>query len=89
MPDGMIKTKVKCNGINQNNMKFRNTFNAEEILTELNYEIFEEFYLNSIDHTLNKRKFIINNLQLKKIKLIVFNLFMELQVKINIWMKTN
>ena len=85
MPDGTSKVKIKSNGINQINMKFRNPFN-EEILTELTYEIFEEFYLNSIHHTLNKRKFIINNLQLKKIKLIVFNLLMELKVKINIWM---
>jgi len=60
MPDDKIKSKLKCNGINQNNMKFKNPFNEDEILTELNYEIFEEFYLNSIDHTLNKheRKFI-------------------------------
>ena len=60
MPDDKIKTKIKCNGINQNNMKFRNPFKEDEILTELNYEIFEELYLNSIYPTIkiHERKFI-------------------------------
>ena len=46
MPDGTLKEKTKCNGINQNNIKFINPMNGHED-TKLNYDIFEELYLNS------------------------------------------
>ena len=43
-PDDRIKEKVRCNGINQRNMKFTNPIDVKES-DELNYENFENLYI--------------------------------------------
>ena len=47
LPDGSVKEKTKCNGIDQRNMKFTNPLTGAET-TKMTYDIFEHMYISSL-----------------------------------------